>query len=340
MISTGILIKKILAATQYHFRILQSKLHAVPPGHGIILTYHRILPKDKITRLIEPGMYVTADTFENHIAFLKDNFEIVSLRDLYSGLKGEERNTNDKPFCSITFDDGWVDFFVYAFPILKKHKTPSTIFLPTSFIGSEKIFWTDRLAHLLSSMHSGNSSINFKNPLFNKMAELQGSFVQKLEQSVQLLKNYDYLEIEHILRELSTILGIQEINLPRSFLNWDEVRGMAKTQLVSFGSHTVNHAILTKLKDTDIVYELEASKDKLVAEGAVDPEFIAFCYPNGNYNRKIGELVMRAGYKLSVTTDCGWVSKNMNLFTLKRIGLHQDVSSSSSLLLYRLLKLL
>ena len=54
--------------------------------------------------------------------------------------------------------------------------------------------------------------------------------------------------------------------------------------LVSSGSHTVAHKILTTLTDDEIRNELIESRKKLIAEQVVDPSFIPFCYPNGNYN--------------------------------------------------------
>ena len=43
----------------------------------------------------------------------------------------------DKPSVVITFDDGYLDNFVYAYPILKKHKVKATIFPITSRINKE-----------------------------------------------------------------------------------------------------------------------------------------------------------------------------------------------------------
>jgi len=121
MIQAGILIKRILASAQYRTKILQRKLHSVPQNHGIVLTYHRVLPKKMITKNIEPGMYVTPETFEHHITFLKKHFDIISLNDFYLNFCLGKKRTNNKPLCSITFDDGWIDFYTYVFPVLIKH---------------------------------------------------------------------------------------------------------------------------------------------------------------------------------------------------------------------------
>jgi peptidoglycan/xylan/chitin deacetylase (PgdA/CDA1 family) len=43
----------------------------------------------------------------------------------------------DKSFV-ITFDDGFRDFFVHAFPVLREHGFTATVFLPTAFISDQR----------------------------------------------------------------------------------------------------------------------------------------------------------------------------------------------------------
>src|SRR3989339_1110248 len=113
--------------------------------NSLILMYHRIVPTRVVTTELEPGMYVTAETFARHIAFLAKHFTIVPLADLFS-----VQSEPGKPRCAITFDDGWHDFLLHAFLVLERFQAPSTVFLPTNFIGTEKEFWTDTVARLLS----------------------------------------------------------------------------------------------------------------------------------------------------------------------------------------------
>ena len=77
---------------------------------------------------------------------------------------------------------------------------------------------------------------------------------------------------------------------------------MGGSGLVSFGSHTHNHRILVHLNEEEVREELVLSKKILLREGAVDPSFIPFCYPNGNLNERIAGMVREAGYHAAVST--------------------------------------
>ena len=47
---------------------------------------------------------------------------------------------------AITFDDGYLDNYTFAHPILRKYRLPASLFVATSFIGTNLLMWNDRLA--------------------------------------------------------------------------------------------------------------------------------------------------------------------------------------------------
>jgi hypothetical protein len=81
----------------------------------------------------QPGIVVEDKTFAMHMALLKRRFTVLTL-DQFA-----DRVTNRRVFgdscCLITFDDGWIDNFDNALPVLRTHGLPAVIFLPVNFIG-------------------------------------------------------------------------------------------------------------------------------------------------------------------------------------------------------------
>ena len=310
-------------------------LEAVSCDHCVILCYHRILPKEKVSKTLEPGMYVTPSTFRTHIQFLKNYFEIVTIDQLENIFKKRGNRKFQKPCCVISFDDGWLDFYLYAWPILQEENIPAIVYLPTNLIGTKINFWTDRLAKVFEKISldilTSHLGINVNRKIFDKITSRR----EELYQAIELLKEYPYWIIEDLLETFEHLLGIQKNTQNRAFMNWDEVRKLFDTGLISFGSHTAHHAILTTLSAKKIKEELDLSRQKLIEKEVVNNN-ISFCYPNGNYTVKILKLLANVGYSSAMTCDSGWNIAGDNLLSLKRISLHQDISFTNALFAYRL----
>jgi peptidoglycan/xylan/chitin deacetylase (PgdA/CDA1 family) len=73
--------------------------------------------------------------FERQIAALASNAEIVPLSDLPARVSLNA--PLERPLASLTFDDGYENFFISALPILKKYHVPATLFVVTGFVGSQ-----------------------------------------------------------------------------------------------------------------------------------------------------------------------------------------------------------
>ncbi|MFN3652457.1 MAG: polysaccharide deacetylase family protein [Armatimonadota bacterium] len=108
-----------------------------------IFYYHRIAPLE----FVDPGTddrNVTPAIFERQIAGLAAEAEVVPLREVPPRCAG--RRSSRKPLVSLTFDDGYVNFFSHALPILRRYQMPATLFLVTDAIGSSAPFSFDAWA--------------------------------------------------------------------------------------------------------------------------------------------------------------------------------------------------
>ena len=296
--------------------------------------YHRVFEPDDTNQLFEPGMYVTPKTFESHIVFLKNYFSISNLKNFIYQYK-EDLTLPSPPRCVITFDDGWHDFYKNVYPLLKRYQIPATMFLPTNFIGSENWFWTDRLAHLVSKC--GETTLldamkrDIRDPLTRQLSRIQGSPHARLDKAIQILKSCTKETIEKTLSELSAAWGIKQKPPGRAFLSWEEVEELSRSGFVEFGSHAASHQMLPALDDETVRQELDSSKGELISRKVADPDFIPFCYPNGSMDERIVKMVREAGYGAAVTTRSGWNLHRADPFILKRVGIHQDMTSTTAM---------
>ena len=82
------------------------------------------------------------------------------------------------------------------------------------------------------------------------------------------------------------------------------------------GSHTLTHPFLTRLSTAQAREEVTASRKKL--EDLFSRPILHFCYPYGDWNEAVRDLVAAAGYKTACTTDAGVNTAAESPLSLKR----------------------
>lgn len=126
-----------------------------------VLMYHSVNPagpRDKT----EVGVVIKPEQFEQQIKYLKDKgYNFVDQRNV---IKDLEQKSISKPIW-VTFDDGYDDNYLYAYPILKKYNIPATINIVVSKVsdkeGGRYLSWNDiklmKSDNILVGSHSYNS---------------------------------------------------------------------------------------------------------------------------------------------------------------------------------------
>lgn len=118
--------------------------HYDSPDGILILMYHRINDE-----LPEHNLVTRTKEFDKQLKFIYDhnqNYEVISLKELEDDFKSVLKRKTPKTKVIITFDDGYMDNYENAYPILKKYGFTATIFLTTGLIGTNGSF--DRYKHL------------------------------------------------------------------------------------------------------------------------------------------------------------------------------------------------
>jgi len=300
-------------------------------GKVLILTYHRVLSREYAEKnFVQTGMYVYADIFEMHMLFVRKYFKIVSFNEL---IEIWHKGTWDKKarYCVVTFDDGWLDNYLYAFPILKGNSIPATIFLPTAFIGTAEWFWPEKIAYIFTAVcregtvKAAQFHREFIGPHFPWLRELREFGYGYIDSVIENSKCADRAEIDRLINTLCEYLSLA-IPRERLVLNWGEILEMSKEQ-ISFGSHTMTHPILTSLPVSTVRHEAEGSWGAIMRSGANATP--VFCYPNGDWSNEIVDVLKSLPYKAAVTTMYGLEEVvPTSRFALSRVGIHNGNSAN------------
>ncbi len=109
---------------------------------AVVLMYHSVATPER--RLLQdPAMAMPAKTFAAQMSFLSKRRRVISLDALNEVLtKGESPAPGS---VVITFDDGYLDNYEVAAPILAEHYLPATVFLATGYIERVENMWIDVL---------------------------------------------------------------------------------------------------------------------------------------------------------------------------------------------------
>ena len=239
-----------------------------------VLMYHGVVPDDDP---LADGdwLQVRASEFRAQMVELKRHHRVVRLGDLL-----QPTTEYDQPRAVVTFDDGYANNYLHALPILRELSIPATVFVATGQVGSDRLFWWDRL--------------RLAQPAIDIPAA-----------TVAALKVLPPLELE---REVDRLLAesgrLPPATPPDNFraLRAEELRALASSGLVDIGSHTHGHEILERLSDAEVIGSLRDSQSALADWGISTRLFAA---PNGDYADRQIPLIAGQGFDLCVSTQPG-----------------------------------
>jgi peptidoglycan/xylan/chitin deacetylase (PgdA/CDA1 family) len=280
-----------------------------------IIVYHRVCPNPEVdyTDSISP------ETFQRHLDYLSRNYEIGSLADLVDNFQSRDRPQD--MFAVITFDDGYRDNYVYAYPILKRFHVPATFFLATGYIDGRRAFWWDEVSYVIQHAFIRGLDLGTLGS-YPLQSEEDRSLASHM--IIQRLKTVPDHEREAQIRRLCVLCGV---NVSRRVgeelvLSWEDVEEM-DSHGMSFGSHSVNHGILTRMPLELAESEIVGSKRQL--ERRLGKAVTTFAYPNGEYSAELVQLVRGAGFKCAVSVlPCTPVRQGNDAYSLPRIPVCED----------------
>lgn len=293
---------------------INRKKHRVP-----VLVFHKIIPEyDDIWPGIHPSL------FENIILMLKKHYTLLPLSELYNGSDQVRRLKNA---CFITFDDGYKDFLDYAYPIMKRRRVFSTLFVLPYQITNKGHIWTSTIVFF--TKHYPFQEID-------EFMKEQGQQIRYRSRENGFLLNLDITKHLCAMQHSERMVIVNALRdkfvrdgrvIENELLNFDELRRLDPT-LVDVGSHSLTHPGFSNETNTEFI-ESELGESKLIIERELNTRVETFAFPFANFNAlSIG--VARRIYRLLFTGIDNFVDlKRLQSdpdykYDLPRFNIHHD----------------
>jgi peptidoglycan/xylan/chitin deacetylase (PgdA/CDA1 family) len=244
------------------------------------------------------------------LRYLARHFKVVSLGTMLDRIMNGSYPLADE--IVLTFDDGLRNNLTVVYPILRELQLPATMFVCPALVESGEWLWNHEMRCRLQML------------AIPDLAELRmkllapGTSVDAIIEWMKTLPLEQRRIAEAIIRQATA--GFQPTAAQKEafdVMNWNDLRSL-DCNLITVGSHTLSHPILTKLSGQEI--EAEILESRRCLEQRLERKVDLFCYPNGAYDRRAYQLVQKT-YRAAVTTETGVIdgTDGLDVHRLPRI---------------------
>ena len=250
--------------------------------------------------------FTSSNAFRRQLEYIKKHYTPMTL----GGLVQARITDGEYPRNAvvITVDDGYENFFEWAFPLLKELEVPATSFVVPKVLDIDGWLWFDRLTYLFG----------LEQRVFFQGVETElGPWLEKLKLLPATQRDSC---AEELIREAGTIIPSRPTP-EYALMSWAQLHEVAASGLVEIGSHTCTHPILAHTNEEESWEEFSQSRGMI--ENKLNIEVKSFCYPNGmpgDYLPVHLQMLRRAGYSSAVASHFGMVNEDSDLFSLPRFG--------------------
>lgn len=265
------------------------------PGRLRVLTYHRVLPVQEHATSHAGLVSASPEGFRQQVEFLAENYDVVSLEDVVATVAA------GRPLppraVLLTFDDAYVDFEQYAWPILRERRLPAAVFVPTAYPDQpSRCFWWDRIYH--ACMHTAARSLT-DDSIGTLSLESPQDRIASAARLNGLFKSLPHHDASRMVEQVW--LQLAPPPLANRVLGWDALRRL-RQEGVALAPHTCTHPLLHRLPTQEAIDEAVQSYADLRRE--VGDALPVLAYPGGGHTPELADR-LRDAFTLAFTTRRG-----------------------------------
>ena len=284
-----------------------------------ILTYHSVsaAAADVSPSMTLTRMSVPAREFRRQMEYVARHYRVVTFDDLRRARAGEAELPPSA--CVITFDDGYLDAYENAVPVLSELGLTATFFVIGRTVAGRGHPWLHAVHEIIDTTPAGECAAAFARA-DPALPPASGS-----TRSALFALAWDYfLERSRPVRQRFLDHLRADLGPPEPVYRFMEPHHLRKLRDRGFeiGSHSMEHELMSRLSDADLRTDVSQGADALLTILGGAPTL--FCYPFGDFDGRLLAILEREGFAYACTTAIGLNDASTNRLTLHRIGVYSD----------------
>lgn len=255
--------------------------------------------------------------FRQQIEFMKGNFNFVSMEQVIDAVEGKF-SLPDKALL-LTFDDGYIDNYTVAFPILEEYGVQGSFFIPGKTFTTHQLLDVNKVHYILASTDIKTLVGDLKEIMdYYRGQEYDYPPTDDLWNEYAIGNRFDGKDIVFVKRILQTVLPeklrnqissdlferyvcISEEQLAYElYMTEEQIRTM-KRHGMFIGCHGYDHYWLGNLSQEQMKQDISMALD--VIDEFIDRRHWVMNYPYGNYSQGVLDYVRSQGACVGLTTE-------------------------------------
>jgi len=260
--------------------------------------------------------------FKKQLDFFKENFNVITMEEAIEAWnmpEGREANLPENALL-LTFDDGYIDNYTVAMPLLKRYGFQGSFFIPGKTFTENVLLDVNKIHFTLAS------ASNDKELMDDVLVELdrlraEGHVVQSNDELIEkyaVANRFDTKETIFVKRILQTAIdeklrnqissklfekyvGIEEDKFARElYMNRDQIRLMQDNGMY-IALHGYDHYWLANLSEKKLHEDIDKALD--VMDEFIEKDNWVLNYPYGNYSENVISYIESKGCKLGMKVE-------------------------------------
>lgn len=257
--------------------------------------------------------------FRKQLEFFSKNFNVVRMEDVIAAISVGKKLPENALL--LTFDDGYIDHYTYAFPLLEEFGFQGSFFIPGKTFTTHQLLDVNKIHYILASANIYNLMEDVLELMnYYRGREFDYASNDELINIYAVANRFDCKETIFVKRILQTVLpeklrnkisselfekyvGVSEERLAYElYMTEEQIRTM-KRHGMFIGLHGYDHYWLGNLPEEKMREDIDKAIESL--NEFINPNSWVMNYPYGSYNQSVLDYIKSKGSVVGLTTEVG-----------------------------------